>query len=59
MSIFDYYKSLSYKEKRAFKKQVMERCDFSYPSFDVKIRKDTWKKLEREAVEQIIREGHD
>lgn len=59
MSIFDYYKSLSYKEKRAFKKQVMERCDISYPSFDLKIRKDTWKKLEREAVQQIIREGHD
>jgi len=59
MSIFDYYKSLSYKGKQAFKKKVMERCDISYPSFDLKIRKDTWKKLEREAVQQIIREGHD
>lgn len=55
MSIFDYYKSLpGYKGKQEFRKKVIEKCDISYPTFQMKVRTDGWTKLEREAVEQII-----
>lgn len=59
MSIFDYYKSLpGYKGKQEFRKKVMERCDISYPSFQLKVRNNSWTKLEREAVERIILEDN-
>lgn len=59
MSIFDYYKSLpGYKGKQEFRKKVMERCDISYPSFQLKVRNNSWTKLEREAVERIIQEDN-
>lgn len=59
MSIFDYYKSLpGYKGKQEFRKKVMERCDISYPSFQLKVRNNSWTKLEREAVERIIKEDN-
>lgn len=59
MGIFDYYKSLpGYKAKQEFRKKVMERCDISYPSFQMKVHNDSWTKLEREAVERIITESH-
>lgn len=59
MSIFDYYKSLSgYKRKQEFRKKVMERCDISYPTFQLKVHNDSWTKLEREAVERIIQEDN-
>lgn len=55
MSIFDYYKSLvGNKKKQEFRKKVMEKCDISYPTFQLKVSKDTWSKLEREAIEHII-----
>lgn len=55
MSIFDYYKSLTgNKRKQKFRKRVMEKCDISYPTFQLKVSKDTWNKLEREAIEHII-----
>lgn len=60
MSIFDYYKSLKrYKEKQEFRKKVMDKCDISYPSFQLKVHNDTWTKLEREAVENIIATEND
>lgn len=60
MSIFDYYKGLpGYKKKQEFRKKVMERCDISYPTFQTKVHNDTWTKLEREAVEQIVIEDND
>ena len=58
MSIFDYYKNLpGYKGKQDFRKKVMEKCDISYPTFQMKVREDSWSKLEREAVEKIIAEN--
>lgn len=54
MSIIDYYKSLSIKDKTKFRNLVIERCDISYPSFQLKVHQDRWTKLEREAVEAII-----
>ena len=60
MSIFDYYKSLKrYKEKQEFRKKVMDKCDISYPSFQLKVHNNTWTKLEREAVENIIATEND
>lgn len=59
MGIFDYYKSLpGYKGKQEFRKKVMEKCDISYPTFQLKVHNDGWTKLEREAVEKIIAESH-
>lgn len=58
MSIFDYYKSLSgYKAKQRFRNKVMDKCDISYPTFQMKVHNNSWTKLERAAVEQIIQEG--
>jgi hypothetical protein len=60
MSIFDYYKALpGYKKKQEFRKKVMEKCDISYPTFQMKVHSNSWNKLEREAVEQIIAESHE
>lgn len=54
MNINEYYKSLSVKERREFKTVVLNKTGMQYPTFDMKRRKDSWNKLEREAVEQII-----
>lgn len=55
MEIQAYYKSLLSKaEKRKFREVVLERCGIQYPTFQSKVKNDSWTKLEREAVEQII-----
>lgn len=54
MNINEYYKSLSVKERREFKTVVLDKTGMQYPTFDMKRRKDSWNKLEREAVERII-----
>lgn len=54
MNINEYYKSLSVQERREFKSAVLNKTGMQYPTFDMKRRKDSWNKLEREAVEQII-----
>lgn len=57
MSIIYYYKSLTkYRAKQDFRSKVMERCDISYPSFQKKVRDDSWTKLEREAIIKLIEE---
>lgn len=57
MEILDFYKELSTKvEKRKFREEVMERCGIQYPTFQAKVKNDSWSKLEREAVKQIINE---
>lgn len=55
MIISDYYSSLGIKQKSEFIKKVIETCGFSYPTFMTKMRKGSWSKLEREAIERIIR----
>lgn len=57
MIISDYYSSLGIKQKSEFIKKVIETCGFSYPTFMTKMRKGSWSKLEREAIERIIRGG--
>ncbi|WP_072531667.1 hypothetical protein [Bacteroides ilei] len=54
MIISDYYSSLEIKQKSEFIKKVIEICGFSYPTFMTKMRKGSWSKLEREAIEKII-----
>lgn len=54
MSIFEYYKELSFKEKAVFKRKIIIACEISSPTIFYKLRKDSWTKLEREAVEKII-----
>jgi|WetSurMetagenome_2_1015567.scaffolds.fasta_scaffold47675_6 hypothetical protein len=54
MSIFDYYQKLSWKEKSAFMRKIIVACEISNPTIYYKLRKDSWTKLEREAVIKII-----
>ena len=41
--------------KAKFREKVQERCGMSYPGFMSKIQRNNWTKLEREAIEEIIR----
>ena len=59
MGIFNYYTRLERKEKTNFIAIVLERTGISYPSFMRKVKEDSWTKLEREAIEQIIEEQKD
>lgn len=56
MMIKEYYYSLEKKDKNSFIKKVIDKCDISYPAFMYKVRDDKWSKLEREAIERIIKE---
>jgi hypothetical protein len=56
MNIQEYYRSRGTTEaKAAFREKVMKRCDMSYPTFMSRIPKNKWKKLEIEAIEEIIK----
>lgn len=59
MVISNYYSSLSNKQKSQFIRDVLELCDISYPSFFTKMKKDSWTKLEREAVERYIKKKNE
>lgn len=59
MVISNYYLSLTSKDKSKFIRDVLELCDISYPSFFTKIRKDSWTKLEREAIEKFIKQENE
>jgi hypothetical protein len=57
MEILSYYASFeSNRQKAEFRDKVIEKCGMAYPTFMAKIRNNTWNKLEREAVEEIIKE---
>ena len=57
MGIIEYYKSLGgYKQKALFREKVMAKCGMSYPCFMGRIRRDNWTKLEKEAIDQLIKE---
>lgn len=59
MVISNHYRKLELKEKTEFIKRVIERTGISYPSFFRKIKHDSWSKLEREAIEQLIEEENE
>ncbi len=56
MVISDYYYNelKSRKERAAFRNEVLIRTGMQYTSFYVKIKHDSWKPLEREAILDII-----
>ena len=61
IDIVKYYRCLDNRPrnngpKATFREKVMERCGMSYPTFMSKIQRNNWTKLEREAIEEIIRQ---
>ena len=59
MVISNYYLSLTGKDKSKFIRYVLALCDISYPACFTKIRKDSWTKLEREAIEKFIKQENE
>lgn len=59
IDIVKYYKSLATSrngEKMQFREKVMARCHMSYPLFMTRVQRNNWTYLEREAIEEIIRQ---
>lgn len=56
MVILDYYKSLRKTEKKRFRLQVMLATELAEATIHYKMRDDSFSKLEREAVEKIIKD---
>ena len=52
--IYDYYKSLSKKEKGDMIMKIINRCHISYSTVTKKIKSDSWNTLEREAIIQLF-----
>lgn len=55
LTIKDYYNSLDKFGKRKFRLKVCSTIGIEYSSFVYRMNKDTWAKLEREAVSNIIK----
>ncbi len=58
IDIVKYYKSLATSrngEKMQFREKVMARCHMTYPLFLNRMQRNNWTYLEREAIEEIIR----
>lgn len=56
MAIIDYYRTLSRGEKSRFIQKVVEKTGIAYSTFFYKLQNNTFKKLEQEALENIIKE---
>lgn len=52
--IYDYYKSLSKKEKGDMIMKIIQRCHISYSTVTKKIKSDSWNPLEREAILKLF-----
>ena len=61
MAIIDYYKELDQKGKSRFIKAVIGLTDMAYSTFFQKMKNNTFKKLEEEAIINYIKscEGND
>lgn len=55
LTIKDYYNSLDKASKRKFRLKVCSTIGIEYSSLVYRMNKDTWSKLEREAVFNIIK----
>lgn len=58
IDIVKYYKSLGHGRngaKMQFREKVMMECEMSYPLFMNRMYRNNWTKLERRAIEEIIR----
>ena len=59
IDIRKYYKCLDSRRngpKTKFREKVQERCGMGYPCFMSKMQRNNWTKLEKEAIEEIIRQ---
>jgi hypothetical protein len=57
MDIKEHYKQKSNKkEKSEFREKVMAKLGMSYPAFMSRMQRNVWRKLEIEAIEEIIKE---
>lgn len=59
IDIVKYYKNLDRGRngaKKQFREKVMEECEMSYPLFMNRMYRNNWTKLERRAIEGIIRQ---
>lgn len=59
MVIIDYYNKLSNKGKGQFIKDVIEITGIAYSTFFQKMKNNTFKKLEEEAIMQYIQKCKD
>lgn len=55
ITISNYYNELDRKRKREFRRSVCEACEIEQNGFYRRISTDGWTKLEREAIERIIK----
>lgn len=56
-TIYNHYHQLTRNQKKLFIQTCCKICDFSYSTFMTKMRKGSWSKLEREAIERFIQEN--
>ena len=61
IDIVKYYRCLDNRPrnngpKTTFREKVMARCHMTYPLFMNRIQRNNWTYLEREAIEEIIRQ---
>ncbi len=54
MVISDYYRNLTDEDKSKLRTMVISEIGFSLPTFYYKIRNESFKPLERRAIESII-----
>lgn len=59
MVINDYYKELPTYKKVIFREKVCSSLEVSKSRFYRGLRKDDWRKIEKEAIEKIIELGFD
>lgn len=58
-TIYNHYHQLTRNQKKLFIQTCCKICDFSYPTFMNKMRKGSWSKLEREAIEKFIQKENE
>ena len=58
-TIYNHYHQLTRNQKKLIIQTCCKICDFSYPTFMTKMRKGSWSKLEREAIERFIQKENE
>lgn len=53
-NFLQYYKSLTWRNKNNINKLIMEHCDVSYPTIYQKMKNNTFTKLEKEKIAQLL-----
>jgi hypothetical protein len=58
MDIKDYYSSLDRQGRREFANQVYVKTGIGYNGLRRRLKLDNWSKLEREKLQEIIKDGN-